>query len=317
MGHISEKPGLSEPKTAQKIRKSRYFVLHTSALKQAEVRCVLKKALPGNRGTVFYPCMECYRRDAGGKTQIRPIFPGYIFIRTDMGNVQLHEFIKKNRAGLTAFVRELGISQRKAAGEEIFADKGERKEENTFSDEDRYEEGNAFPDEGGYKEENIFPDNGADKTSSKYEGAFSDVGADGIGNEEYAFSDLTEKEAEFMDFLLDTQDTGGEICGNADAKDEKKDAPVQGLLKMSYGYREGDQYKVVEGPLRAYESHIAGVNKRDKKAYLDFEINGKVVRAGFDVMPKRHWFPEDKDTPEVLTDGTEVDLQALAKAMMG
>lgn len=243
--------------------KYHYCVLYTNVLKQAELSSVLKKALPENRGTVFYPCMECYRRDAGGKMEIRPIFPGYIFIRSDMGSVELHEFIRKNHGGIMAYMRELKLSQRKASGEEA-----------------------------------VFPDRSTD-------------------NLEYGLSDLTEEEAEFLDFLLDVDNTGGEIRGSGSLEDGGGDAPVEGLLKMSYGYKEGSHYKVVEGPLRAYEDHIAGVNRHDKKAFLDFEINGKVVRAGFDVMPKRYWFPEDKDTPEVLTDGTEVDLQALVKAMMG
>lgn len=245
----------------------RYIVLYTNVLKQAEVCSTLKKALPGNRGMVFYPCMECYRRDAGGKMEIRPIFPGYIFIRSDMEDVELHDFIRNNRCRLIAFIRELGLSQRKAAGGEVFAYMDKCRGEDIFS-------------EGGY-----------------------------------TFSDLTESESEFLDFLLDAKDTGSEMCGDAGAKDENK--PAQGLLKMSYGYQEGNQYKVMKGPLRAYEDHIAGVNKHDKKAFLDFRINGKVVRAGFDVMPKRYWFPKDQDAPEVLADGTEVDLQALAKAMMG
>ena len=258
----------ASPKMDVRTSKYRYCVLYTNVLKQAEVRSALKKALPGNRGTVFYPCMECFRRDVGGKVTIQPIFPGYIFIRSDMEGAKLHEFIKNNRGGIMAFVRELKLSQRMASGEDVFAD------------------GDLFPGKG-----------------------MDDAG--------YVISDLTEEEAEFMDFLLDSDDTDSGISGGVDDEDDKNGVPAEGLLKMSYGYQEGSKYKVMKGPLRAYEGHIAGVNKHDKKAYLDFKINGKVVRAGFDVMPKRYWFPEDKDTPEVLTDGTEVDLQALAKAMMG
>lgn len=256
-----------------KIRKYRYCVLYTNALKQSEVCYALKKALPGNRGTVFYPCMECYRRDAGGEITIQPIFPGYIFIRSDMEAVELHEFIRNNCSQIMAFVHELKLSQRKAAGEEVFVSRDKSRSKNAFS-------------------------------------------GSGIIDEKYDFSDLTEKEAEFLDFLLDADNTGGEMSGSAEWDNEKNDLSVKGLLKMSYGYQEGKQYKVMKGPLRAYENHIASVNKHDKKAFLDFEINGKVVRAGFDVMPKRYWFPEDEDTPDVLTDGTEVDLQELAKAMM-
>ena len=255
-------------KTEKKIRKHHYCVLYTNVLKQREVCSVLKKALPEKRGTVFYPCMECYRRDAGGKIVIQPIFPGYIFIRSDMGNAQLHEFIKSNLSGIMAFVRELKLSQRKASGEFAFIER----------------------------------DKGGDKTKTGY--------VDGAGG---GLSDLTDEEAEFMDFLFDAgnMDDGGH--GSAHGKNML----AGGLLRMSYGYKEGSRYKVMEGPLRAYESHIEGVNNHDKKAFLDFKINGNIVRAGFDVMPKRYWFPEDKDAPKALADGTEVDLQSLAKAMMG
>lgn len=265
MGQDDKKRISESLKMDGKTRKYHYCVLYTNILRQADVCAVLKKALPGNRGTVFYPCMECYRRDIGGKITIQPVFPGYIFVRSDMEGLELHEFIRDNRGGIMAFVRELKLSQRKAAGEDVFLDNG----------------------------------------------------ADVVDNVRYGYesSDLTEKEAEFMDFLFDAGNEGGVIDGSQEGCGENM--PVEGLLKMSYGYKEGNRYKVMEGPLRAYESHIAGVNKHDKKAFLDFEINGRVVRAGFDVMPKRHWFPEDKDTPEVLTDGTEVDLRALAKAMMG
>ena len=275
------------PKIEKKNRKYRYCVLYTNVIKQAEVRSVLKKALPEGRGTVFYPCMECYRRDAGGKIEIRPIFPGYIFIRSDMGNVELHEFVRKNSGGIMAFVRELKLSQRKALGENILVGKDENKEEDAFSVRDTSED------------------------------AFSGIDKDGVGDIGYELSDLTEKEAEFLDFLLDADNMGGRKSGSTVEEDGDKSMPTEGLLKMSYGYQEGNRYKVMKGPLRAFETHITGVNKHDKKAFLDFEINGRVVRAGFDVMPKHCWFPEDKDAPGVLADGTEVDLQALAKSMMG
>ena len=248
--------------------KNHYCVLYTSAVKQAKLEEAIKKTLPEGKGIVFYPCMECWRRDSG-KCEVKALFPGYIFIRSDMDALEIHEYVKEYRGKLGAFIRELGLSEKYASGNGIFGGCG--------SEEDR----------------------------------------DGEKEDGYRLTDLTEEEAEFMDFLLDSDDTDSGISGGVDDEDDKNGVPAEGLLKMSYGYQEGSKYKVMKGPLRAYEGHIAGVNKHDKKAYLDFKINGKVVRAGFDVMPKRYWFPEDKDTPEVLTDGTEVDLQALAKAMMG
>ena len=86
---------------------------------------------------------------------------------------------------------------------------------------------------------------------------------------------------------------------------------------MSYGYREGGKYVVMKGPLKEYQNRIARVNAHDRKAYLDIKINGRAVRAGFEVKPKRYWFPDDNGAPMVLHDGTEVNLENLRNMMMG
>ena len=93
-------------------------------------------------------------------------------------------------------------------------------------------------------------------------------------------------------------------------------SPEEGVLRMSYGYREGGRYVVMKGPLKAYENRITNVNVHDRKAYLDIRINGHAVRAGFEVKPKRYWFPDDNGAPMVLHDGTEVNLERLRNMMM-
>ena len=93
--------------------------------------------------------------------------------------------------------------------------------------------------------------------------------------------------------------------------------PSEGVLWMSYGYREGGKYVVMKGPLKEYQNRIARVNAHDRKAYLDIKINGRAVRAGFELKPKRYWFPDDSDAPMVLHDGTEVNLENLRNMMMG
>lgn len=230
-------------------KKYHYCVLYTQVLKQERLRDILKMRLPEDRGTVFYPCMEVYRRGTAGKrNEIVPMFPGYIFIRSDMGGEEIHRFIESHRGELGTYIREISRSERKAADELSF-------------------------------------------------------GEDGDTARDYTLSDLGEEESAFMDFLL-----------GVDAEAEQN--TMEGLLRMSYGYKDGEKkYKVMKGPLRAYESHIRDVNVRDRKAYLDFEIQGRIVKAGFELKPKRFWFPEDKDTPEVLSDGTEVDLKELIRAM--
>lgn len=42
-----------------------------------------------------------------------------------------------------------------------------------------------------------------------------------------------------------------------------------------------------------------------------------MVKAGLELRPKRSFFPDDQEAPAVLEDGTEVDLLALGKRMMG
>lgn len=253
-------------------KKYRYCVLYTQVLKQEKLRDVLKTELPEGRGTVFYPCMEVYRRgSAGGRNEIVPVFPGYIFIRSDMGADELHRFIGNCRGEIGTFIREISLCEQRAAGIPLF--------EESETEMDRY-----------------------------------------------TLSDLREEEAAFMDFLLGVDSTGEGTGGNTeaapesrlqDSEDHGKRVPAaEGLLRMSYGYREGDKkYKVMEGPLRAYESHIRDVSVRDRKAYLDFEIQGRIVKAGFEIRPKRFWFPEDREAPEVLSDGTEVNLNELIRAM--
>lgn len=236
----------------------RYSVLYTQVLKQEKLRDILKMAMPEGRGCVFYPSMEVYRRGSGGgRTEIIPMFPGYIFIRSDMGEKELHHLIGSCRGKLSTFIRELSLSEKRAAEISPFEDSGEEAND-------------------------------------------------------CILSDLGEDEAAFMDFLLDAGNTDGKADGEAG----KENPPMEGLLRMSYGYREGgNNYKVMEGPLRAYESRIQDVNVRDRKAYLDFAVQGRIVKAGFEIKPKRFWFPEDKDAPEVLSDGTEVDLVELIRAM--
>lgn len=243
-------------------RKSKfhYYVLYTPAVKQAKLEAAMKEALPEGRGIVFCPCMECWRRNSG-KCEIKALFPGYIFIRSDLDALEIHEFVKKHRRKFRAFIKELGLSGMYATGDTILGDSGNNGEKR-----------------------------------------------DG-----YRLTDLTEEEAEFMDFLLD----GGNANEEAGKRDEENVTPREGLLKMSYGYREDGKYIVMEGPLKAYKNRIANVNRHDRKAYLDFEVNGCVVKAGFEVKPKRYWFPEDENTPEVLSDGTEVDLRELENKMMG
>ena len=273
-------------KQNDKHHSSHYCVLYTQTLKQWEVTTVLKKKLPEGRGTVFYPCIELWRHDRKA-TEIRALFPGYLFIRSDMEPEELHHFIGEHRRDVSSFIKELRISEKKISG-------GDAAEQ-----------------------------------------------ADEANEYQYIRMDLKEDEKAFLDFLLacGNEDTGQEAGGDAAGKDgtcredtrkagicknsdgEESVAalriPTEGVLRMSYGYREGGKYVVMKGPLKEYQNRIARVNAHDRKAYLDIKINGRAVRAGFEVKPKRYWFPDDSDAPMVLHDGTEVNLENLRNMMMG
>lgn len=247
-----------------------YCVLFTQTAKQARLTEVLREALPEERGIVFYPCMEYYRRDTK-QTAIKPIFPGYVFVRSDMSVAELHEFIKKHRDKAGTYIRELGLqANMESCGADIAggADVSNRPVE-------------------------------TDRTKKD--------------DNEYELKDLTEDEARFMDFLLgivcsdSADDDTGENEGNTENVDDdffefeeygdeepsEKAGYSDGLLRMSYGYQENGKYIVMEGPLKVYEDRIVDVNKHERKAFLDFEVNGYQVRAGLEIKPKTYWFPED------------------------
>lgn len=273
-------------KQNDKRHSSHYCVLYTQTLKQWEVTTVLKKKLPEGRGTVFYPCIELWRHDRKA-TEIRALFPGYLFIRSDMEPEELHHFIGEHRRDVSSFIKELRISEKKISG----GDAAER--------------------------------------------------ADEVNEYQYIRMNLKEDERAFLDFLLacGNEDTDQEAGGDAKGKDgtcredtqragicknnhgEESAAalriPSEGVLWMSYGYREGGKYVVMKGPLKEYQNRIARVNAHDRKAYLDIKINGRAVRAGLELKPKRYWFPDDSDAPMVLHDGTEVNLENLRNMMMG
>lgn len=256
--------------------KFNYCVLYTQVLKQWEVCEVIRKSLPEGRGTVFYPCVELWWNDTVD-TVIRPLFPGYVFIRSDMGRAELHDIIMKRRRDILSFVKELKLSEQKNAG-----------------------------------------------------GVPADI-------DDALLIDLSEDEAEFLDFILDFKygEEGEEAAsekstpakkivetgqpGEAEERSNKgkvRKIPKEGIIRMSYGYCENGKYVVMEGPLKGYEDRIVSVDRRKRKAYLDIEINGHMAKVGLGLMGKGYWFPQDKYVPAVLEDGTEIDPTVIAKKMM-
>jgi len=210
-----------------------YSVLFTRTEKQSEMQKALSGAFPESRGKIFLPLREYYRRDKKA-TAVKPLFPGYLFVYSDMGREELHEFLLAQRGKVDSFLKELGR------------------------------------DGGG--------------VSEKQE----------VSREEAA-TDLTEEESRFLDTVLDGD----------------------GIQRMSAGYRESSgQIVVMEGPLVEYARRIVKVDRHERLAYLDLQFREIKIAAGLEVKPKRYYFPDEKDAPVVLGDGTEVDLMELKKRMM-
>lgn len=216
--------------------KFHYCVLFTQTAKQEQLKIALEKAFPKDRGIVFLPSMEWWRRGRND-IELKRLFPGYVFIRSNMGTCEMHAFIRSHRFDVCTFIKELGTYETRACGENILDD----------------------------------------------------------GEDEYELKSLTEEESEFLNCMLDES----------------------GIIRMSFGYSENNRYVVMEGPLKPYEERIVKVDKHNRMAYLDFKTIGRVAKAGMQLMPKRHWFPDDIEAPMVLGDGTEVDLWKLSKRMMG
>ncbi len=276
-----------------------YCVLGTQVLKQWEVTKVINQALPGGCGEIFYPCVELWL-NGKEKSVIKPLFPGYLFIRSNLGFGQLHELIRQHRPYVESFIGELHLNMRKNA-----------------EDYDDYI--CAKPDE-------------------------------------FVFTDLSDDEAQFLDFVLNftgrDEDAGcgniGEVrkagfgsgyagersaqvggqgntanraeestIGKSASSSVSKKLPERGVFRLSYGYRENGKYVVMEGPLKGREEHIVTADIRDHKAYLDVKINGHLTRVGLMIKPKKNWFPDEADAAEVLADGRETDIEKLKRKMGG
>lgn len=253
-----------------------YCVLYTQVLKQWEVCEVIRKSLPEGRGTVFYPCVELWWNDTVD-TVIRPLFPGYVFIRSDLGRTELHDLIMRRRKDILSFIKELKLSEQKNAGE-VPADVDDdllidlKEDEAEFLD---------FMLNFKYREDE--------------EAAVAEK------------SPVAEQKAKTGQFA---ETEGRSRKGNV------RKVPEEGVIRMSYGYCENGKYVVMEGPLKGYEDRIVSVDRRKRKAYLDIGINGHMAKAGLGLMGKGYWFPKDKYVPAVLEDGTEIDPAVIAKKMM-
>lgn len=85
-----------------------YQVLYCQVMNQDKLKPRLEKKLADTDSEIFIPRMEYYRR--GEKAvKIKPIFPGYTFIRTSMSPEELHDVVKNVMKESKIRVRELGF----------------------------------------------------------------------------------------------------------------------------------------------------------------------------------------------------------------
>lgn len=228
--------------------KRQYHIIYCRISDQELFKDRLVCNLSDTDSVVTIPRMEYYRRSE--KTvKIKPVFPGYIFIKTSLTPFELHDVIKRTKLETSVGVRELDFRERL----------------DTMSD---------------YRD---MADNDLD--------AFIDID-DAYPQLEYQ-PYVSIEEEEFLDFLCDGK----------------------GLLEMSQGYQDNKRYVVMEGPLKAFSDKIYYVDKHNRKAFLDFEIDRRHAVAGFECKPKAHWYPVESSKITYLYDGTEVDLDELEKSL--
>lgn len=96
--------------------KMRYYVLFTQTLKQWDVTETIRKTLPKGRGTVFYPCVELWMGSLG-RMVVEPLFPGYVFIRSDLAQCEMHDFLRDCRREISTFIKELHKGEGRIGGE--------------------------------------------------------------------------------------------------------------------------------------------------------------------------------------------------------
>lgn len=87
-----------------------YSVLFTRTERQEALFQILSEAFPAERGKIFLPKWEFWRRDQKRIDQ-KALFPGYLFFYTDMDALEIHEFLRPLRGRAQAFVKELGAAR--------------------------------------------------------------------------------------------------------------------------------------------------------------------------------------------------------------
>lgn len=90
--------------------KKSYYILFSQMSDQLKFKTCLEVKLKDTDSEVFVPYMEYYRR--GEKAvKVKPVFPNYMFVYTDMDPMTLHRRIREAVSELKIGVRELGFKE--------------------------------------------------------------------------------------------------------------------------------------------------------------------------------------------------------------
>lgn len=269
-------------------KKIHYCVVYTDSKKQWSTTEFIKKSLPEGQGEVFYPCVELWWHGKGEKTKYRPLFPGYIFIRSELSPVELHGVIRKSRKDILSFIKELHVSETRAAGESVF---DSEEYEDTLIMDLTDEEAAFFESILGFEYDGEYDYR---RQIARDQGLYMPV----YRTDEYTQTDKLAIEA------------------FAEMNRRRNSIPQKGVVQISYGYREKDgRYVVMDGPLRGFEDHITGYKGNDKKAYIDISLGGMDMKAGLVILGKKAWYPDDYEAGELLSDGSEFRSDELSKKM--
>ena len=222
-----------------------YSVLFTRVEKQERLLNIISEFLPKERGFAFVPMKEYYRRSWRDVTT-KALFPGYVFICSDMTRTELHEFLVKYRTRIDAFVSQLGIGADLRAGEDPYAASVRKKREEAFSEDTAdLEESKGEDSEGADFEQN-------EEESNHTGDSYSEI------------ADLTPEETAYLDMMLDDD----------------------GIQRMSEGYVKDGWAVVVNGPLVGQEDKIFRVDKHERIAYLTVKFRGIRMSSGLELKPQ-------------------------------
>lgn len=79
-----------------------WYILFVQVEKQSQICTMLQ-----NEGIhAFLPMMEYYRRDSKG-IAVKPMFPGYVFVKSELGQKEFDEFLESRKGCLWGFIKQL------------------------------------------------------------------------------------------------------------------------------------------------------------------------------------------------------------------